>query len=162
MARGKKPPGRRSTETPTVNDRVPTPDPTLPASPAALREGAVEPTFEDGAILAARYRIVRFIGEGGMGEVYEAEDQELRARVALKTVRAEIADRPVVLERFRREIALARQVTHKNVCRTFDVGYHEKVPFLTMELLEGETLDVRLQRDKRLAPAAALPIVVQM
>lgn len=141
------------------------------------------PTFTSGEIVAERYRIVDFIGRGGMGEIYEAEDLDLEVRVALKTVRREIADNDKALERFRREIQLARKVTHPNVCRIFDVGYYaressdeaeeeanaegepferEEIVFLTMELLEGETLSTRLKREGRLTPEEALPIVEQI
>jgi serine/threonine protein kinase/tetratricopeptide (TPR) repeat protein len=78
----------------------------------------------EGDVLASRFRIVRFIGRGGMGDVYEAEDLELGERVALKTVRPEIAHLDGAIERFRREIQLARKVTHPNVCRIFDVFRH--------------------------------------
>lgn len=129
------------------------------------------PTFQEGDVLAGRYRIVRFISEGGMGEVYEAEDRELSERVALKTVKPEIAREEGALERFRREIHLSRKVTHPNVCRTFDLGHHtvsppsgprQEVTFLTMELLEGETLGQRLARLGRLDVGQALPMVEQM
>ncbi|MDQ1347596.1 MAG: eukaryotic-like serine/threonine-protein kinase, partial [Acidobacteriota bacterium] len=80
-----------------------------------------------------------------MGEVYEAEDLELRQMVALKTVHSHEATHEVAIERFKREIYLARKVTHANVCRIYDVGYHARpdgtsVIYLTMELLAGETL----------------------
>ncbi len=99
--------------------------------------------FQTDETVAQRYRIVRFIAEGGMGEVYEAFDLELRERVALKTIRAELAESAPMLERFKREIQLARRVAHPNVCRIFDLGHHEEVTFLTMELLNGETLSQR-------------------
>jgi len=123
-------------------------------------------------VLAGRYRIVRFIAQGGMGEVYEAEDLELAERVALKTVRPDIARHEGSIERLKREIHLARKVTHPSVCRIFDLGVHRmpgaegggetQVRFLTMELLGGETLSHRIRREERLAPAAALPIVRQV
>jgi tetratricopeptide (TPR) repeat protein/TolB-like protein len=102
-----------------------------------------------------------------MGEVYEAEDSELGERVALKTVRPEVAAQPRVVERFKREIQLARKVSHPSVCRTFDIGRHQPaggpdVLFLTMEYLDGETLSQRLRAGGRLAPADALPVVRQM
>ena len=122
--------------------------------------------FTPGALLAERFRIVRFLGRGGMGDVYEAEDEEVQGRVALKTVRAEIAATPGTLERFVREIHLARKVTHPNVCRIFDISHHghgeERVTFLTMELLSGETLEARLKRDGPLRESEALPVVRQM
>jgi tetratricopeptide (TPR) repeat protein len=117
--------------------------------------------------VAGRYRIVRFVAKGGMGEVYEAEDFELGERVALKTVRPEVAAQPGVVERFKREIQLARKVSHPSVCRTFDIGRHQApggpdVLFLTMEYLEGETLSQRLRSGGRLSAADALPLVRQM
>jgi eukaryotic-like serine/threonine-protein kinase len=101
-----------------------------------------------------------------MGEVYEAEDLELRERVALKIVRPEIAADPRSLERFKREIQLARKVTHPGVCRIFDV-FRERGPegdtiVLSMELLAGETLAERLKRTGRMNTAEALPLVSQM
>ncbi|NTV80297.1 MAG: serine/threonine protein kinase, partial [Candidatus Aminicenantes bacterium] len=113
----------------------------------------------------------RFIARGGMGEVYEAEDLELRESVALKTVRAEIAADSRALERFKTEVHLARKVTHPSACRIFDVFHHRDesagpggpdVTFLSMELLRGETLASRLARAGRLAPGEALPLVEQM
>ncbi len=86
-----------------------------------------------------------------MGEVYEAEDAELRERIALKTIHPGVASEAGAVERFKREIHLARKVTHPNVCRIFDLGAHlpaagaEPILFLTMELLEGETLAARAQ-----------------
>ena len=127
-----------------------------------------EPSFPPDAVIAGRYRVVRFIARGGMGEVYEVEDQELRERVAMKTVRPEAARDAVAIERFRREIQLARKVTHPNVCRIFDVSHHrdaaapEGFIFLTMELLSGETLAQRLKRAGPMSAREALPIARQI
>jgi eukaryotic-like serine/threonine-protein kinase len=122
--------------------------------------------FRSGDLVADRYRIVKFIARGGMGEVYEAEDLELRTHVAVKTIRSEIAADPKMMERFRREIHLGHRVTHPNVSRIFDLGFHrggsKSVTFLTMELLSGETLAVRVSRAGRLMAEEALPIVAQM
>jgi eukaryotic-like serine/threonine-protein kinase len=125
------------------------------------------PAFQPEDLVAGRYRILRFIARGGMGEVYEVEDLELHERVALKTVRSEVARDASAVERFKREIQLARKVTHPNVCRIFDVAHHRKpggegVIFLTMELLPGETLAQRLQRAGAMEPPEALPIVRQI
>src|SRR5262249_27213509 len=135
-------------------------------------------SLDPGLVLAERFTIVRFIARGGMGEVYEAQDSELSERVALKTIRPDIADDPMALARFKREIQLARKVTHPNVSRIFDIVNHrwpapaiesggraggdDRLTFLTMELLSGETLHERLRRDGRMAPAAALAIIEQM
>jgi tetratricopeptide (TPR) repeat protein len=121
-------------------------------------------------MVASRYRIVRFIARGGMGEVFEAEDLELGVRVALKTVRPDADEKAQAAERFKREIQLARQVTHPNVCRIFDLARHagssandpgRDVLFLTMELLSGETLLDRIRRRGAMGTTEALPLVEQ-
>jgi eukaryotic-like serine/threonine-protein kinase len=128
--------------------------------------------FRTGDIVAFRFRIVRYLAKGGMGELYEAEDLELRERVALKTILSHIAEdeRSIVL--FKREVHLARQVTHPNVCRIYDVFRHRyaagpdrrsgDVLLLAMELLHGETLADKLRRDGRLSTVEILPLVRQM
>jgi eukaryotic-like serine/threonine-protein kinase len=93
--------------------------------------------FAAGDVISGRYRVLHFIAKGGMGEVYEVEDSELQTRIALKTVSLAVAPNLRVLERFKREIQLARKVTHPNVCRVFDVGHyvhplHGDITFLTM------------------------------
>ena len=103
-------------------------------------------SFTAGCHVGGRYEIVRFIAAGGMGEVYEAVDQVLGTRVALKAVRAAHAGSAPAVDRLKREIALARKVTHPNICRVHDVGEHAGRAFLTMELLGGETLADRLKR----------------
>jgi serine/threonine protein kinase/tetratricopeptide (TPR) repeat protein len=117
--------------------------------------------FSSGQTASGRFRILRFLGRGGMGEVYEAEDLKLGGLVALKTIRPEIASDQKVFDRFLREIRLAKEVTHPNVCRVFDLDHHSQPPFLTMELLSGETLSARLRREK-FTTAEALPLVEQM
>jgi serine/threonine protein kinase/tetratricopeptide (TPR) repeat protein/TolB-like protein len=137
-------------------------------SSAARRRGADEPAFAPEEMLAGRYRVARFIARGGMGEVYEVEDLELKERVALKTVRWDVARDALTVERFKREIQLARKVTHPNVCRIFDVSHHrdegapEATIFLTMELLPGETLSQRLRRAGPMRTEEALPIAGQI
>jgi serine/threonine protein kinase len=122
-----------------------------------------------GNVVSGRFEILRFIGQGGMGQVYEALDLELKARIALKAIRPDISSDPRMLSRFRREVQLTRRITHPNVCRTFDIERHSSgagnggdLTFLTMELLEGETLADRLRREGRMTTAAALPLVLQM
>src|SRR5262249_47038677 len=140
----------------------------------ASTESATVPagTLNLGDMLSGRFRVLRFLGRGGMGDVYEAKDLDLGIRVALKTIRPEIACDPRSLARFKHEIQLARPVTHPNVCRMFDLGRHRfpreagpsanAVEFLTMELLEGETLATRLRSAGRMSTAEALPLVQQM
>jgi serine/threonine protein kinase len=124
--------------------------------------------FSEGELLAGRFRIDRFIAAGGMGEVYEAEDQELRERVAIKIIRPELLAQPNAVARFKREVNLARKVTHPNVCRIFDLFRHrpddggqQEIVFISMELLHGKTLGEYLKRGKR-DMAEALPMVEQM
>jgi tetratricopeptide (TPR) repeat protein/TolB-like protein len=118
--------------------------------------------FTDGTMIAERYRIVGLLGRGGMGEVYRASDKLLGVDVALKTIRPRDVGGEAASARFRREIQLARRVTHPNVCRIFDVGIHGEIVFLTMELLEGETLAARIKRDGRMVVEVTRPIVEQM
>ncbi len=123
--------------------------------------------FASGELVNGRFRILRFLGQGGMGEVYEAEDIELKTRIAIKTVRSELSQDERMRERFRQEILLARSVTHPSVCRLFDVGACERhgapsILFLTMELLSGETLAARIGRLGRYSTAEALPLIRQM
>jgi serine/threonine protein kinase len=119
-----------------------------------------------GDVIADRYRIVRLMGRGGMGEVYEAQDLLLNERVALKTLRGDLAGDETLLLRFHQEISIARRVTHPNVCRIFEVGIHraEGQPpllFFAMELLHGQTLAERI-RAGRLTRDEAFPIAVQL
>jgi len=102
------------------------------------------------ALLGDRFMLVRLLGRGGMGAVYRARDTLLDEDVALKIVDGPIDPRQ--FDAFRREVKLARRVTHPNVVRTFDMGMHERTPFVTMELLEGESLSSRLKREGPLAP----------
>jgi eukaryotic-like serine/threonine-protein kinase len=135
----------------------------LGSQPETPRLAAVAATsFPPGQVLSGRYRVVRPIARGGMGAVYEAVDEDLGSRVALKVILPEIASDARILERFRREIRLARQVTHPNVCRVFDLGRDGGVPFLTMELVCGETLAQRLKRRGRLDPKEVLPLAEQL
>jgi serine/threonine protein kinase/tetratricopeptide (TPR) repeat protein len=122
--------------------------------------------FLPGKELAGRFRVVRFIAGGGMGNVYEVEDMQLGEHVALKTIRPEIVGDAQTLSRFKREIQYAKRVTHPNVCRIHDLGSHREgqseIVFLTMELLEGETLAAHLSKAGRMSTAEALPLVIQM
>jgi serine/threonine protein kinase len=136
------------------------PPPADPPQVALPQRGTA--TLPRGQILAGRYKILRFIGKGGMGEVYEAEDEELRERVALKTILPEIGKKEESIRRFKQEIQLARKVTHPNVSRIFDLVHYDNTIFLTMELLDGETLAARLRRTGPMPTSEALPLVTQM
>src|SRR5262245_20503307 len=109
-----------------------------------------------GVAFAGRYLIERLLGRGGMGAVWAAVDRQLGEPVALK-----ILDRSVdasSIERFRREVRLARRVTHKNVARIFDIGEHEGTFYLTMELIAGTSLADLLAQRPRLELAEAVEI----
>jgi tetratricopeptide (TPR) repeat protein/tRNA A-37 threonylcarbamoyl transferase component Bud32 len=142
-----------------------------PSSPDAdaTRWSHIPATFRAGDLLCERFRVVRFIARGGMGELYEAEDLTLGERVALKTIRTEIAVHERANQRFRREVQLARKVTHQNICRIFDLFEHRppedtagSVSFVTMELLQGETLSQRLCRLGPFSVDEAHAVVEQM
>ena len=125
---------------------------------------AEAPRFAAGEHVAGRYLIRRLLGRGGMGEVYEAWDEELSVPVALKTLHVQASTE--ALQRLRREGLYARSVSHPNVCRVYDLGRHgagqNEVWFLTMEVLRGETLEDRLRAQGRLSPESARPIAEQM
>src|SRR5262245_33221992 len=113
-----------------------------------------------GRTLAGRYEVLDLIGSGGMGEVYRARDRELDDLIALKVVRSDMLALPDVLERFRREVKLARRVTHANVARAFELVIADGVTFYTMELVESMPLARRLARGRSLARDEAVAIAV--
>jgi len=134
---------------------------------ATMPGASLQPSrLQPGARLAGRFIVIRFIASGGMSDVYEVEDTQLTSRVALKTIRPEITGDPHTLARFKREIQLAKRVTHANVCRIYDLGSHcegdLEIIFLTMELVEGHTLARYLSDSGRMSCEGALPLVVQM
>src|ERR1700733_5860286 len=120
-----------------------------------------------GQVLINRFVILRFIAKGGMGEVYEAEDRFLQGvHVALKTILPHIADDPALRQRFEREVLLAREVSHPNLCPIYDIfhcqGAAPDFLFLTMKLLPGETLAARLRSTTPIPFAEGLAILKQM
>jgi Tfp pilus assembly protein PilF len=139
------------------------PDPLSGASGAQNRTQM----FSAGEVVAARFRVIRLLGTGGLGEVYEAEDLVLKGEpVALKTLRARLAADETAVERLTQELLLARRISHPNVCRVYDVYHHPiasgaPISFFTMELIAGETLATRIRRG-RIATTDALPLVRQM
>jgi eukaryotic-like serine/threonine-protein kinase len=118
--------------------------------------------FPPGSILSGRYEILRILGEGGMGAVYQARDRELDRLIALKIIRSELASRPDVLKRFKQELILSRKVTHKNVVRIFDLGEFEGTKFITMEFIEGRDLKSLLNEKGKFPPEEATTIIRQV
>ena len=107
--------------------------------------------IDEGAELEGRYRILRRLGEGGMGAVYEAEHTAIGRRVAIKVLHAHVARMPDAVKRFAREARAAAEIGHPNIVQVFDTGTHLGEPFLVMELLLGETLADRLARADRVS-----------
>src|ERR1700728_2881452 len=119
-------------------------------------------SLESGMMLGERYEILKRWGEGGMGAVYKARDHELDRMVALKVIRPELAGHPDILRRFKQELILARQVTHKNVVRIFDLGSADGRKFITMDFIEGRDLKSVLNERGKLPAEEAIPIAQQI
>ena len=141
----------------------PSPPPRSPSPPGTIanpQASAAESMI--GELLSGRYELLLLLGEGGMGTVYKARDLELDREVALKVIRPEMADHPEILQRFKQELILARQVTDRNVIRIFDIGEAGKTKFITMEYLEGENLNQILSKRGKLEVAEAVGIMEQV
>lgn len=130
-------------------------------APAAAARGS-SAGLRIGDVIADRYEILKQLGEGGMGTVYQALDRELDRIIALKIIRADLAANASTLRRFKQEILLARQITHKNVIRIFDLGVAGRLRFITMEFVDGEDLNSLLQRRGKLTPSEAISIIRQV
>jgi len=115
-----------------------------------------------GTLLAERYEILELLGQGGMGAVYKAHDIELERLVALKLIRPDLASNPEILRRFKQELILAREVTHRNVIRIFDLGQAKGFKFITMEFVEGRDLRAILRERGKLPPEEAVRIISQV
>src|ERR1700676_3860346 len=128
--------------------------------PTGAPYGQGEEVF--GTSVAERYEILELLGQGGMGAVYKARDTELERLVALKLIRPELASNPEILRRFKQELILAREVTHRNVIRIFDLGQAKGFKFITMEFVEGRDLRVVIREKEKLAPDEAVRIISQV
>ncbi len=115
-----------------------------------------------GSLIGGRYEILRILGEGGMGAVYEARDREVDRIVAFKVVREDLAGNKEILRMFKQELVLARQVTHRNVVRIFDLGVADGLRFTTMQYVEGQDLKYMIRRNGKLSPEDAAAIMVQV
>jgi tetratricopeptide (TPR) repeat protein/tRNA A-37 threonylcarbamoyl transferase component Bud32 len=123
--------------------------PAGPLDPASILTSG---QFAPGQPFGDRYTIVEEVGAGGMGHVYKAIDRQLGKTVALKLVRGVAAGQGLARERFRRELSLAQAVTHPNVCRVHDLGEVDGALYISMEFVEGQTLDDLIQSMGHLSP----------
>src|SRR5690606_37043840 len=135
-------------------------------SPSARRSGILPyvPTTNDpqpGLVLAERYRLERELGRGGMGSVWRATHLTLRSHVAIKLLSAKVSIKDAE-SRFLQEARAAARLNNPHVVHLSDFGVHEGLPFLVMELLEGETLATRLSREGRLTPAVTALVFAQL
>jgi hypothetical protein len=141
---------------------VQTPRQDPPAGTSRRRSSAGRERFVPGTLLSERYRIVALVGKGGMGEVYRADDLKLGQTVALKFLPVSLSGNEDALKRFHSEVRLARQISHPNVCRVFDVGDSDGRVFFTMEYVDGEDLATLLRRIGRLPADKGLEIARQL
>jgi serine/threonine protein kinase/tetratricopeptide (TPR) repeat protein len=154
-------PGGPATAMPSATDAPPEADASSHPGPPGDA-----PAFATGEAFSTRYHIIRLLGMGGMGAVYQAWDQELGVAVALKVIRPDATTDPAAAiemeRRFKRELLLARQVTHPNVVRIHDLGDLKGVKYISMPYIEGEDLSTRLKRDGKLPIGEALSIARQV
>jgi eukaryotic-like serine/threonine-protein kinase len=151
-------PSNLGPDSPTMIEGTPIPGKPAPRvqkfqnSPAMLQPGAV---------LGQRYEILQILGEGGMGAVYKARDRELNRMVALKVIRPDLAGHQAIIDRFKQELLLATQVTHKNVIRIYDLSEADGMKFITMEYVEGQDLRGLMQEKGKLTAEEAVEIMQQ-
>jgi len=115
-----------------------------------------------GSTFAGRYQVIEELGRGGMGRVYKVQDTDIKEKVALKLLRPEITLDKETVERFSNELKLARRISHRNVCRMFDLGRAEGTTFITMEFVPGEDLKSFIHRSKQLNIGTAISIAKQV
>src|SRR5262245_27492148 len=136
--------------------------PTSRSTAGSGRRRAASGPLEMGQAFGTRYHIIRVLGVGGMGAVYQAWDAELGVSVALKVIRPEIADDPIagreIERRFKRELLLARQVTHRNVVRIHDLGEIDGIKYITMPYVDGVDLATLLKKETKVTVPRALHI----
>ncbi|HZR56135.1 MAG TPA: protein kinase [Terriglobales bacterium] len=136
--------------------------PVTPSRDTAKPKPFDNQTSLPGKLLGGRYQILRVLGEGGMGAVYQARDLELERVIALKVIRPELASNASILQRFKQELILARNITHKSVIRIYDLGEADGIKFITMEYVEGDDLRSLLRSRGKLPPAETVAIIQQI
>ena len=147
--------------TPVTGPKAPPGGRVTPVSPAPPASSFSVLLLPPGTVLGNRYQILQILGEGGMGAVYKARDVELDRVIALKVIRPELATNPEILQRFKQELILARQVTDRNVIRIFDLGEADGIKYITMEYVEGESLYQILKKQGKLPVPEAVEIMKQ-
>jgi serine/threonine protein kinase/Flp pilus assembly protein TadD len=144
---------------------IPGATPALPyvrTGPPAMSNISAFQGLQPGVLFGGRYEILGVLGQGGMGAVYKARDRELDRLIALKVIRPELATDPAILARFKQELILSRNITHKNVVRIFDLGEAEGIRFISMEFVDGEDLRTLLRRAGKFSPKEAVSVVEQV
>ncbi|HEX5966529.1 MAG TPA: serine/threonine-protein kinase, partial [Pyrinomonadaceae bacterium] len=149
------------------SDEIPNPDQRTrrmarPTDSSRSFESIDDARFIPGEVLLDRYRIVGLLGRGGMGEVYRADDLKLKQPVALKFLPAAVTLDGAALARFYKEVSVARQISHRHVCRVYDVGEYRGEHFLSMEFVRGEELSSLLKRIGRLPQDKAIDVARQL
>ncbi|HXT77448.1 MAG TPA: serine/threonine-protein kinase [Candidatus Eisenbacteria bacterium] len=156
------PPAATPRKIPSSPRVLPPRTPVAPPLPISSSDPIGGGRFVPGQIIAERYRVVALAGRGGMGEVYRAEDLKLSQIVAIKFLPESLSRDAGALTRFHSEVRVARQVSHPNVCRMFDIGDAGGITFLTMEYVDGEDLASLVRRIGRLSPDKATEIARQI
>src|SRR5579863_10439946 len=132
--------------------------PFTPSDASAYRNVSLGP----GSVLGGRYEILKTLGEGGMGSVFQARDTEVDRIVALKVIRPELAGSAEILQRFRQELVLAQQITHRNAVRIYDLAVADGVRYISMEYIDGQELRDVLDKRGKLPPKEAAEIMLQV
>jgi serine/threonine protein kinase/tetratricopeptide (TPR) repeat protein len=132
--------------------------------PPVMTETLQTPVHEltMGSTLAGRYQIIEELGKGGMGRVYKVFDTKIKEKVALKLIKPEVASDKETIERFSNEVRLARNISHRNVCRMFDMGEAEGAHFITMEYVHGEDLKSMIEMSGSLSLGMLLSVGKQV
>jgi tetratricopeptide (TPR) repeat protein len=154
-------------DVPTASHQTPTP-PSAPQAPSGYSSSLAATSItaflslQPGVTFAGRYEILNVLGQGGMGAVYQARDRELDRMIALKVIRPELATDPGILQRFKQELILARNITHKNVVRIYDLGESDGIRFITMEYVDGEDMRTMLRKHGKYSAPDAIPMIEQV
>jgi TonB family protein len=138
--------------------------PLQPSKEIPVTETIVTPKEEltRGTTLAGRYEIIEELGKGGMGKVYRVEDKKIKGEIALKLIKPEIASDKKIIERFNNELKMARMISHRNVCRMFDLGEEKGAHYITMEYVRGEDLKSMIRMSGQLGVGTTINIAKQV